>query len=81
MPALITTTMAERQSLSEAINLFELEMKAREFLPQTPYDYYAGGANDEITLRENRVAYEADSVAATHAGGCERKAYEHDRAG
>jgi isopentenyl diphosphate isomerase/L-lactate dehydrogenase-like FMN-dependent dehydrogenase len=53
--------MAERQSLSEqieAINLFELEMKARELLPQTPYDYYASGANDEITLRENRVAYE-----------------------
>ena len=61
MPALITMTMAERQSLSEqieAINLFELEMKARELLPQTPYDYYASGANDEITLRENRVAYE-----------------------
>src|SRR6266849_3785292 len=27
-------------------------------LPQTAYDYYASGANDEITLRENRVAYE-----------------------
>ena len=33
-------------------------MKARELLPQTAYDYYASGANDEITLRENRVAYE-----------------------
>jgi 4-hydroxymandelate oxidase len=22
------------------------------------YDYYAGGANDEISLRENRAAYE-----------------------
>jgi 4-hydroxymandelate oxidase len=41
-----------------AINLFELEVKARQLLPQTAYDYYAGGANDEITLRENRVAYE-----------------------
>jgi 4-hydroxymandelate oxidase len=40
------------------INLSELEMKARQLLPQTAYDYYAGGANDEITLRENRVAYE-----------------------
>lgn len=33
-------------------------MKARELLPQTAYDFYAGGANDEITLRENRLAYE-----------------------
>ena len=61
MSALITTTIAERQNVSEqieAINLSELEMKARELLPQTAYDYYASGADDEITLRENRVAYE-----------------------
>jgi isopentenyl diphosphate isomerase/L-lactate dehydrogenase-like FMN-dependent dehydrogenase len=42
----------------EATNLFELEMKARELLPKVPYDYCAGGANDESTLRENHVAYE-----------------------
>ena len=42
----------------EAINLFELEMKARELLPQTAYDHHASGANDEITLRENHLAYE-----------------------
>lgn len=33
-------------------------MEARELLPQTAYDYYASGANDEITLRENRMTYE-----------------------
>ena len=61
MPALITPTMEKRQNIGEqieAINLLELEMKARELLPQTVYDYYASGANDEITLRENRLAYE-----------------------
>ena len=42
----------------EATNLFELEMKARELLPKVPYDYCAGGANNESTLRENHVAYE-----------------------
>jgi 4-hydroxymandelate oxidase len=50
--------MTKRQNVSEqieAINLCELEMKARELLPQTAYDYYASGANDENTLRENRV--------------------------
>jgi len=61
MPTLNTTKMAGRRNASEQIeatNLFELEMKARKLLPRTPYDYCAGGANDEITLRENRMAYE-----------------------
>jgi 4-hydroxymandelate oxidase len=42
----------------DAVNLCELEARAREILPQMGYDYYASGANDEITLRENRAAYE-----------------------
>lgn len=57
----ITTPIAKRQNADEqieAINLFELETKARALLPQAAYDYYASGANDELTLRENRVAYE-----------------------
>ena len=59
MPA--PNTASIRQNVSEqieAINLFELETKACKLLPQTEYDHYASGANDEITLRENRVAYE-----------------------
>ena len=53
--------MEKRQNIGEqieAINLLELEMKARESLPQMVYDYCASGANDEITLRENRQAFE-----------------------
>src|SRR6516162_6722014 len=53
--------MTKGQNVSEqieAINLFELETKACKLLPQTEYDHYASGANDEITLRENRAAYE-----------------------
>jgi 4-hydroxymandelate oxidase len=42
----------------DAINLCELEERARAVLPQMSYDYYASGANDEITLHENRAAYE-----------------------
>lgn len=41
-----------------ALNLFELEKLAKEELPQSAYDYYAGGAGDEFTLRENRAAFE-----------------------
>lgn len=42
----------------DAINLEELEERAREVLHQMAYDYYASGANDQVTLRENRVGYE-----------------------
>jgi isopentenyl diphosphate isomerase/L-lactate dehydrogenase-like FMN-dependent dehydrogenase len=42
----------------QAINLGELEARACGLLPQMFYDYYATGANDEVTLRENRAAYE-----------------------
>jgi len=47
----------------EPINLFELEAIAREKLPREAYDYYASGAEDEVTLRENRAAYERLSLA------------------
>lgn len=45
--------------MAAPVNLTELEALARERLPQMVYDYYAGGANDEITLDENRRAWEA----------------------
>ncbi|MGV9363018.1 alpha-hydroxy acid oxidase [Amycolatopsis sp. NPDC003731] len=35
----------------------ELETAARERLDPAHYDYFAGGAQDEITLRENEEAY------------------------
>jgi hypothetical protein len=43
-------TMSER---IDPINLCDLEERARAVLPQMSYDFYASGANDEITLREN----------------------------
>jgi isopentenyl diphosphate isomerase/L-lactate dehydrogenase-like FMN-dependent dehydrogenase len=42
----------------QAHNMGELEALARALLPRMAYDYYSGGATDEITLRENRAAYE-----------------------
>ena len=36
----------------------DYEPVARERLPRDVYDYYAGGAGDEWTLRENRRAFE-----------------------
>ena len=45
------------------INVFELEAIAREKLSREAYDYYAGGAHDEVTLRGNRAAYDRISLA------------------
>jgi 4-hydroxymandelate oxidase len=47
----------------EPINLFDLEAIAREKLSREAYDYYASGAQDEVTLRENRAAYDRLTVA------------------
>ena len=40
------------------INLLEYEIRARARLESSAFDYYVSGAHDEITLRENRAAYE-----------------------
>ena len=47
----------------EPVNLFELEALARERLSREAYDYYASGAQDEVTLRENRAAYDRLTLA------------------
>src|SRR5215217_5604604 len=47
----------------EPINLFDLEASAREKLSREAYDYYASGAHDEVTLRENRAAFDRLSLA------------------
>src|SRR5690348_2326532 len=41
----------------ELVNLAEYEDAARAVLPQMAFDYIAGGADDEVTLRENRAAF------------------------
>ena len=40
------------------INLFEYEKLATECLSQMTLDYYNSGAGDEVTLRDNRAAFE-----------------------
>ncbi len=41
----------------ELFNLDDYERAAQEMLPPEIYDYYAGGANDEITVQANGAAY------------------------
>ena len=47
----------------EPVNVFDFEAIARERLPREAYDYYAGGAHDEVSLRGNRAAYDRLSLA------------------
>src|SRR5689334_1754707 len=43
--------------------LAELEAAARARLPAVAWDYYAGGADDEVTLRANAGAYRRLALA------------------
>ncbi|MBX9770053.1 MAG: alpha-hydroxy-acid oxidizing protein, partial [Candidatus Obscuribacterales bacterium] len=50
--------MVSANSVTDPVNLYEFEERARQAISQMAFDYYAAGANDGITLRENRQAYE-----------------------
>ncbi|KAL8006761.1 putative FMN-dependent dehydrogenase, alpha-hydroxy acid dehydrogenase, FMN-dependent [Plasmopara halstedii] len=39
------------------LNVLEYEEYAREYLPKNAFDYYASGADDMVTLKENREAF------------------------
>ncbi len=49
--------MALNPGVLELHNLFDYEKHAKDQLPRQAFDYYASGANDMITLRENRKAF------------------------
>ncbi|MEJ2086047.1 MAG: alpha-hydroxy acid oxidase [Acidobacteriota bacterium] len=44
--------------MTHAINIADFEALARESMSQMAYDYYAGGALDEVTLRRNESAFD-----------------------
>ncbi len=41
------------------VNIFQFEALAKERLPETKYDFIAGGAADEITLRRARTVFDS----------------------
>src|SRR5678816_699116 len=43
---------------AKAINIEDLRVLARRRLPRAIFDFFDGGAEDEVTLRENRAAFE-----------------------
>jgi len=68
MDGMTTTDPSDRP-----LNLAEYEARAREHLSPLAWDYYSAGAMDEITLRDNREAF--DRIAIRYhvlAGTAER---------
>jgi len=46
-------------SIQAPVNLLDIEVRAFERLPRETADYFAGGAEDEVTLRANRTAFDS----------------------
>ena len=64
----------------EPVNVADYERLAADRLPEGPLGYYAGGAGDERTLRENVAAYARHAPAPARAGGRQRGLDGHDGA-
>jgi (S)-mandelate dehydrogenase len=45
-------------NLDRAVNIEDLRRLAKRRLPRAIFDFFDGGAEDEVTLRENRAAFE-----------------------
>ncbi|MFN8371939.1 MAG: alpha-hydroxy acid oxidase [Anaerolineae bacterium] len=57
----------------QPVNLFEFEALAREKLDKMIYDYYAGGANDNLSLADNRAAFDRLRLRPRMLRGSERQ--------
>ncbi len=45
--------------MSEPVNIFEYEQLAKEKIEKGHYDFIAGGATDEITIRRTRAVFDS----------------------
>jgi (S)-2-hydroxy-acid oxidase len=51
---------------TEIVNVSEYEEAAKRKLPKMVFDYYASGAEDEWSLKENRHAFERIRYSRCH---------------
>jgi len=51
------------------VNLGECEARAREVIAGSTLDYYDGGSNDEITLRDNAAAFSRITLYRARSAG------------
>ena len=50
-------------NFSSAVNISDLRRSAKRRLPRAIFDFFDGGAEDEVALRDNRAAYERVRIA------------------
>jgi len=55
-------TQSETVAKPRFVNLDELEQQAKQLLDQASYDFVAGGAGSELTLRANREAFQKITI-------------------
>jgi (S)-mandelate dehydrogenase len=51
-------SLSAARSVSRANSIEDLRQRAKRWLPRAVFEFFDGGAEDEITLRENRAAFE-----------------------
>jgi len=56
-----------KDSSVRAVNIADLRRLAEKRLPKVVFDYLDGGADDEVTLRANRDAFESITFRPHHA--------------
>ena len=54
---------ARMSNFSSAVNISDLRRSAKRRLPRAIFDFFDGGAEDEVALRDNRAAYERVRIA------------------
>jgi len=54
---------SQGMDLSRTANIADLRELARRRLPRIVFDFFDGGAEDEVTLRDNRAAFERIRLA------------------
>ncbi len=52
----------EKTATPRIVNLDDLEQRAKQLLDQASYDFVAGGAGSELTLRANREAFQKITI-------------------
>ncbi|GAA6032754.1 hypothetical protein JCM8097_000775 [Rhodosporidiobolus ruineniae] len=50
--------VANKPPIDECLSLYDFEAVAKSVLPTGAWAYYSSGADDEVTMRENRSAYQ-----------------------
>ncbi|EKM53383.1 uncharacterized protein PHACADRAFT_259730 [Phanerochaete carnosa HHB-10118-sp] len=50
--------LAARPPLDNILNMHDFEVIARAVIPEKAWAYYSSGSDDEITIRENRTAFQ-----------------------